>query len=66
MYCQSRLCLEGKQLRGRQVQNCNVILAANLQGRDGMEGGGGQKSTEDGLSRSDTAESTPLRIMILS
>lgn len=28
MYCQSRLCLEGKQLRGRQAQNCNVILAA--------------------------------------
>lgn len=71
MYCQSRLCLEGKQLRGRQAQNCNVILAAIFTGEKGGgwgggEGGGGQKSTEEGLSRSDIAESTPSRIMILS
>lgn len=45
MYCQSRLCLEGKQLRGRQAQNCNVILAAIFTGERGSGvagcGGGG-------------------------
>lgn len=39
MYCQSRLCLEGKQLGGRQAQNCNVILAAIFTGE---KGGGGE------------------------
>lgn len=39
MYCQSRLCLEGKQLRGRQAQNCNVILAAIFTGDKRRRGG---------------------------
>lgn len=46
------------------MQNCNVILAAIFTGREGI--GGGQKSTEEGLSGSDIEESTPSRIMILS
>lgn len=57
--------MEGKQLRGRQAQNCNVILAAIFTG----EKQGGQKKkrkTEEDLSCSDIAESTPWRIMILS
>lgn len=67
MYCQSRLCLEGKQLRGRQAQNCNVILAAIFTGeKQGERGGNGKKKTSAGLSGSDIAESTPWRIMILS
>lgn len=63
--------MEGKQLRGRQAQNCNVILAAIFTGGGGSggvkeEGWEAQKSTEEGLSGSDTVESTPSRIMILS
>lgn len=48
MYCQSRLCLEGKQLRGRQAQNCNVILAAIFTGRKQE---GGTKKHRGGLKR---------------
>lgn len=33
-------------------------------GKEEVEGGGGQESTEEGLSGSDSAESTPSRIMI--
>lgn len=47
MYCQSRLCLEGKQLRGRQAQNCNVILAAIFMGG----GGGTTRKHRGGLKR---------------
>lgn len=41
--------MEGKQLRGRQAQNCNVILAAIFTGEKGGReerrsgGGGGDK-----------------------
>lgn len=45
MYCQSRLCLEGKQLRGRQAQNCNVILAAIFTGEKQGRGGKREKKT---------------------
>lgn len=47
MYCQSRLCLEGKQLGGRQAQNCNVILAAIFTGEKG--GGGEIKKTKKNI-----------------
>lgn len=65
MYCQSRLCLEGKQLRGRQAQNCNVILAAIFflffffaLGRNKEKVGGGwatRKNISVDLSGSDVA-----------
>lgn len=51
--------MEGKQLRGRQAQNCNAILAAIFTGGVEKKGGGqkkNQKSTEEGLSGSDIAE----------
>lgn len=58
--------MEGKQLRGRQAQNCNVILAAIFTGEKQGGWGGVGGGTEEDLSGSDIAESTPWRIMILS